>query len=98
MRIAVPKEIGPGEARVAIVPETIRRLVKKGLEVSVESGAGEGARFADDEYKEAGALIEPSADSLLGAADVGGKGQHPTPAEIAKTRGGGGPLRFLLPL
>ena len=98
MRIAVPKEIGPGEARVAIVPETIRRLVKKGLEVSVESGAGEGARFADDEYKEAGALIEPSADSLLGAADVVVKVQHPTPEEIEKTREGAALISFLFPL
>src|SRR5574341_350363 len=98
MRIAVPKEIGPGEARVAIVPETIRRLVKKGLEVSVESGAGEGARFADEEYKEAGALIEPSADSLLGAADVVVKVQHPTPEEIAKTREGAALISFLFPL
>src|SRR3989304_4659782 len=98
MRIAVPKEIGPGEARVAIVPETIRRLVKKGLEVSVESGAGEGARFADEEYKEAGALIEPSANSLLGAADVVVKVQHPTPEEIEKTREGAALISFLFPL
>jgi NAD(P) transhydrogenase subunit alpha len=98
MRIAVPKEIGPGEARVAIVPETIRRLVKKGLEVSVESGAGEGARFADEQYKEAGALIEPSADSLLGAADVVVKVQPPTPEEIAKTREGAALISFLFPL
>jgi NAD(P) transhydrogenase subunit alpha len=98
MRIAVPKEIGPGEARVAIVPETIRRLVKKGLEVSVESGAGEGARFADEEYKEAGALIERSADSLLGAADVVVKVQPPTPEEIAKTREGAALISFLFPL
>ena len=98
MRVSVPKEIGPGEARVAIVPETIRRLVKKGLEVSVESGAGEGARFADEEYKEAGALIEPSADPLLGAADVVVKVQHPTPEEIAKTREGAALISFLFPL
>ena len=49
MRVAVPREIEPGEERVAIVPETVKRLVKKGIEVSVESGAGEGARFPDEE-------------------------------------------------
>ena len=98
MRIAVPKEIEPGEARIAIVPETVKRLAKKGIEVSVESGAGEGARFADDEYKEAGATIEPSVEALLAAADVVVKVHRPTPEEIAKIREGAALVSLLYPL
>ena len=61
MRIAVPKEITPRETRVALVPETVARLVKAGQEVVVEAGAGEAAGFTDDAYRQAGASIAPSA-------------------------------------
>ena len=98
MKIAVPKEIEPEEERVAIVPETVKRLIKKGIEVSVESGAGEGARFPDEEYREAGATIERSAEALLAAADVVVKVHRPTPEEIAKTREGAALISLLYPL
>ncbi len=98
MRIAVPKEIEPGEARVAIVPETVKRLTKKVIEVSVERGAGEKARFPDEEYKEAGASVEPSAKALLAAADVVVKIHRPTPAEIAGMREGAALISLLYPL
>ena len=98
MRVAVPKEIEPGEERVAIVPETVKRLSKKGIGVSVESGAGAGARFPDEEYKDAGATIEPSAEALLAAADVVVKIHRPTPAEIAQTREGAAIISLLYPL
>ena len=98
MKLAVPKETEPGEKRVAIVPETVMRLVKKGIEVSVESGAGEGARFPDEEYKEAGATIEHSVESLLAGSDVVVKIHRPTPAEIAKIREGAALVSPLYPL
>lgn len=98
MKLAVPKETEPGEERVAIVPETVKRLVKKGIEVLVESGAGEGARFPDEEYKEAGATIEPSVEALLAAADVVVKVHRPTPEEIAKIREGAALVSPLYPL
>lgn len=98
MRIAVPKEIEPGEARVAIVPETVKRLTKKVIEVSVERGAGEKACFPDEEYKEAGASVEPSAKALLAAADVVVKIHRPTPAEIAGMREGAALISLLYPL
>lgn len=98
MRIAVPKETEPGEARVAIVPETVKRLTKKAIEVSVEGGAGEKACFPDEEYKEAGATVEPSAKALLAAADVVVKIHRPTPAEIAGMREGTGLISLLYPL
>jgi NAD(P) transhydrogenase subunit alpha len=98
MKLAVPKETEPGEKRVAVVPETVKRLIKKGIEVSVESGAGEGARFPDEEYKEAGATIEHSVESLLAGSDVVVKIHRPTPAEIAKIREGAALVSPLYPL
>jgi proton-translocating NAD(P)+ transhydrogenase subunit alpha len=68
MRIGVPRETFPGEARVALVPATLPMLKKKGLEVTVESGAGEAAGFPDALYEEAGAEVGSRADVF--AADV----------------------------
>src|SRR5574337_106488 len=98
MRVAVLKEIESGEKRVAIIPETVKRLVKKGVEVGVEYGAGEGSCFRDEEYEEAGATIEPSAEALLAATDVIIKIQRPTPEEILKIREGTTIISFLYPL
>jgi NAD(P) transhydrogenase subunit alpha len=70
MRIAVPRESAPGENRVALVPETVARLAKSGLEMQVETGAGIAAGFTDDAYREAGATIAPGPQALLGEADV----------------------------
>lgn len=65
MRLAVPRETGPGERRVAVVPELLPRLTEAGLEVAVEPGAGDHARHTDDAYREAGAVV--SDDALDGA-------------------------------
>ena len=69
MKVAVVKESAPGERRVALVPEMIARLRGAGLEVLVESGAGDGAWFADSAYAEAGATVV-SRDELLADADL----------------------------
>jgi H+-translocating NAD(P) transhydrogenase subunit alpha len=69
MKVAVLKETAPGERRVALVPEMIARLRGAGLEVLVESGAGEGAWFADSTYADAGASIV-SREELLAGADL----------------------------
>jgi NAD(P) transhydrogenase subunit alpha len=57
LKVWVPKEVAAGETRVAATPETVKRLVKEGLEVAVESGAGDPAYLGDDRFKEAGARI-----------------------------------------
>jgi NAD(P) transhydrogenase subunit alpha len=57
LKVWVPKEVAAGETRVAATPETVKRLVKEGLDVAVESGAGDPAYLGDDRYKEAGARI-----------------------------------------
>ncbi|HEY9643008.1 MAG TPA: Re/Si-specific NAD(P)(+) transhydrogenase subunit alpha [Coleofasciculaceae cyanobacterium] len=70
MRIAIAKEIEMGERRVAMIPDTVSRLVKQGFEVWVEAGAGEQASFSDADYVAAGASIIADADSLWHQADI----------------------------
>ncbi len=65
MIVGVPKEIAPGEARVALVPDSLKSLEALGLEIHVETGAGEAAGFPDSEYEAAGArLVEDAAEVL----------------------------------
>ena len=59
--VGVPKEIKIQEYRVAMTPDGVRELERHGVEVFVETGAGEGASFHDDDYRAAGATIVPSA-------------------------------------
>jgi NAD(P) transhydrogenase subunit alpha len=78
MRIAVPKEARADEQRVALAPESVKKLVKAGIEVVVERGAGESAFLFDAAYQESGATIEPDVAALLGNADLVLKVQPPT--------------------
>jgi NAD(P) transhydrogenase subunit alpha len=86
MKIAVPRETAPGERRVALIPEAAAALVKSGLEVLTEAGAGDGAFHADAAYERAGARIVPDAAALWSAADVVLKVQKPTLDEIDRLR------------
>jgi proton-translocating NAD(P)+ transhydrogenase subunit alpha len=70
MRIAVPRETAPGERRVALVPESVKKLVQAGYEVAVEAGAGEAAGYDDKAYRDAGATIQADALGLIGSADI----------------------------
>jgi NAD(P) transhydrogenase subunit alpha len=58
MRIGVPREVVAGERRVALAPESVARLVKSGVEVAVERGAGVQANFPDELYEQAGAALD----------------------------------------
>ena len=69
MKIAVPREIRADETRVALDPESCRKLIALGMEVAVEAGAGAEARFSDQAYRDAGATVAPDSASLLGGAD-----------------------------
>jgi NAD(P) transhydrogenase subunit alpha len=69
MKVGVLKETTPGERRVALVPEMVARLRGAGLDILVQSGAGDGAWFADSAYAEAGAAIV-SRDELLAEAGI----------------------------
>jgi len=70
MKIAVAKEIEVSERRVALVPDVVARLVKQGLEVCVESGAGERAFFSDVAYEAAGATVISDSSKLWREADI----------------------------
>jgi NAD(P) transhydrogenase subunit alpha len=92
MKVGVPKEVVPGERRVALVPETVGRL-GDGVEVIVEAGAGDEAGFRDLAYSEAGARLgDPW------SADVVVKVAAPTADEVARLRGGQVLIAFLSPL
>ena len=95
MKVAVPREIAPGERRIALVPDAAAALVKSGLEVLVETGAGEGAFHADAAFEKAGARIVPDAGTLYGQADVVLKVQRPTLGEVDRLREGAVLLSFL---
>jgi NAD/NADP transhydrogenase alpha subunit len=77
MKIGIPKEIRPGERRVAATPETVSRLQKLGFEVLVESHAGAGASFGDAEYTAIGASIAPGPRDVWDQADIVLKVQPP---------------------
>lgn len=70
MKIAILSEGGSGETRVAATPETITKYIGLGANVSIEKGAGEKARFLDEQYKSAGATIAASSASAVKGADV----------------------------
>lgn len=77
MIIAVPKEIFPGENRVALVPDTTSKLIKKGFQINVEKSTGLNAGFTDDQYESAGAKIFDNVSELYSSADIVLKVQRP---------------------
>ncbi|MBN8644031.1 MAG: Re/Si-specific NAD(P)(+) transhydrogenase subunit alpha [Planctomycetes bacterium] len=69
MKLGVPRELARGEKRVALVPESVKKLTQAGFGVLVEHGAGERAYFPDKAYLEAGATVERDPGLLFGEAD-----------------------------
>lgn len=98
MKIAVPKETAPYERRVALVPETVARLVQSGLAVQIEAGAGDGASYPDAQYQAAGAIVVPDKKTLFGTADILIKVQKPSPEEVELLREGTVLIGILQPL
>ncbi len=98
MRIGVSKEAAPGERRVALVPESVKKLIQAGYDVSIEAGAGETAGYPDAAYRDAGAAVETDSASLLGSADLVLKMGAPTAAEVSSMREGAIYLGSLMPL
>jgi NAD(P) transhydrogenase subunit alpha len=88
--IGVPKESAPGERRVALVPDTVRRLSGSGHAIVVESGAGAAALIPDELYKAAGARLGDAWE-----CDVVVKVAPPTPAEVSQMRQGAVLVGFL---
>ena len=77
LTFGIPKEIMPGERRVAAIPETVEKLVAGGATVLVEKGAGEGAYVADDDYRGAGARIVEDVTVLYAESNVVLKAKEP---------------------
>jgi NAD(P) transhydrogenase subunit alpha len=95
MRIAVPREIAHGEHRVALTPDAAATLVTLGLEVVIETGAGDGAFHSDAAFERTGARIAPDADTLYAQANVVLKVQKPAPGEVSQIREGAVLVSFL---
>ncbi|MEA2265087.1 MAG: H+-translocating transhydrogenase subunit alpha [Solirubrobacteraceae bacterium] len=96
MRVGVPSETAEGERRVALVPEVVRKLTGRGLEVVVEAGAGVRAIIPDRLYEAAGATLADAA--AVWKADVVVKVAPPTEEEIARLGKGSLLVGFLAPL
>jgi H+-translocating NAD(P) transhydrogenase subunit alpha len=97
MQIGVPKESAAGERRVALVPDVVRKLTGRDLEVLVECGAGAGALIPDSQFEEAGASLTDDADTVFGA-DVVVKVSPPSAEEVARLKRGSVLIGFLAPL
>ena len=96
-RIGVPREIFPGEKRVATVPEVVEKLVKLGFKVVVESGAGDLANCGDDTYRAAGAEVVEGAPALWAASDIVFKVREPSADEVALMHEGQTLISFIWP-
>src|SRR3954447_4867056 len=94
VNVGVPRETAPGERRVALVPESVSRLVAAGFGVRVEQGAGTAASFTDDAFRDAGADV--GAD--VWDADAVVKVQKPSQPEVERLRPEAVLVAFLQPL
>ncbi|MCI4353017.1 MAG: NAD(P) transhydrogenase subunit alpha [Thermoplasmata archaeon] len=86
--VVAPKEVSPGEKRVALVPEVVSRLAKAGHRVCVETGSGDAAGVTDAEFAAAGAQVVATASELYSGADIVLKVQAPTASETQLMREG----------
>ncbi|MDP7313489.1 MAG: Re/Si-specific NAD(P)(+) transhydrogenase subunit alpha [Pseudomonadales bacterium] len=97
MQIAVPSETHANERRVALIPDSVQKLIRAGLEISVESGLGSGSGFTDSEYAEAGATIVNDRKSLLALGDILLRVRKPDPVEISLLKKGAIHVSYLDP-
>ena len=97
MKVGVVRETLPGERRVALVPDTVSKLIAAKLEVAVQAGAGSEAFYTDDAYQKAGATLVPDARTVLGQADALLKVQPPSLDEVAALKSGAILIAFLQP-
>lgn len=98
MNIVVLRETQDGEARVALMPESIKKLIALGTDVRIESGAGLNAARTDNDYREAGAEVSSDRETLLAEADVLAAVNRPGPNDFARLKPGAVAIGFLRPL
>lgn len=97
MKIAVPKETYAGELRAVLIPSDVTKLVKKGAQISVESGLGAGCHYTDDDYKKAGATVVSDRAGLLKDADIVLRLRKPKATEIDGLKSGAIHVSYLDP-
>jgi NAD(P) transhydrogenase subunit alpha len=98
MKIGILQETAPSERRVALVPETVKKLAAKKIESVVQSGAGDGAFISDADYRAAGATVAGTAAEVIAHADAIVKVNRPSEAEVAQLREGMALVSLLYPL
>ena len=98
MRIVASRETAADERRVALVPESCKKLVQAGYDVGIEAGAGGVAGFSDEDYRTAGAAMDVDAVRLVGSSDLLLKVGAPSSTEVAALRPGTIYLGSLMPL
>ncbi|HSD62149.1 MAG TPA: hypothetical protein VLB50_00055, partial [Ignavibacteriaceae bacterium] len=84
MIIGIPKEVFPGENRVATVPDVVPKLIKAGFEILIEKDAGLNAGFTDEKYTSAGAKIIDNVTDLYSSSDIIFKVQRPVEHPVLK--------------
>src|SRR4051794_33626978 len=97
MKIGVIAETLQGERRVALVPDVAAKLTASSFEAVVEAGAGEQAGFADNAYRDAGAVVEADRRALLSTVDVVLSVQPPNIEDVTWLRDGAATISFLQP-
>jgi H+-translocating NAD(P) transhydrogenase subunit alpha len=97
MQIVVPAETWENERRVALIPDSVKKLVQSGLAVSVEAGLGNRAGFSDAEYSEAGATLSADRSALIGAGDIVLRVRKPATEDIALIKKGAIHISYLDP-
>ncbi len=97
LTIGIPRETFPGERRVATVPDVVEKLIKLGFAVAVETKAGAGADFSDQDYKAAGASISRTAASLYSKSDIVFKVRAPSEEEVKLLKEGTTLISFIWP-
>ena len=97
MRVFVPCEASTSETRVALIPETVKKLTSMGVTVEVERGAGENSYFLDTDYEEAGASIASDRSAAMSEADLVARVRKPAHEDIAVLKSGAMHISFLDP-
>ena len=98
MNIVVLRETQEGEARVALMPESVKKLAALGTSVQIESHAGLNAARTDDDYREAGAEVSSDREALISSADVLAAVNRPSANDFARLKKGAVVIGFLRPL
>ena len=97
MQIVVPVETWENERRVALIPDSVKKLVRAGLSVSVESGLGSQSGYSDADYEEAGATVSGDRAALLGSGDIVLRVRKPSLDEVGQLKQGAIQVSYLDP-